>query len=388
MIYSILLCGGQSSRLFPFNKILSDLQGTGESLIQQAYQRAAALSGANNAYVLTVPSMIPEIRKQIPVPKNRFLSDPVRRGTWPAILWAMAHLREAKGGAEAVLAVLTGDHVIPDQKAFQGLASRAVAMAKAQPGIVMLGVQPSTDALVWQGFGCFRAKSNGRVHAFEEKPSVEKARTFITEKGWRWNSGMFFFQISTAEAALKAYQPEQFRIYLKLIERVARRDHKGAERVYGEFPAQIPHPLAPNRMVDNTIDFAIMTPLVSQPHSSLRALAVSRPLRRWHDIGQWSALREICREDRRGNVVVGQVKLDNDVRSCIMAADRGCRMEVRGAEDCVVACSRDRALVIRISELARIKTLVAESNGPVVNAGVDALSISFQSGRLVVRPKP
>src|SRR5579871_5934077 len=88
-IFPVILAGGQSTRLFPFNKVLSDLTGSGKSLIQQAAHRL----GKRDISVLTVHEMVHPIRHQLKLPKNKFFVDPVRRGTWPAILWAMAHLR-------------------------------------------------------------------------------------------------------------------------------------------------------------------------------------------------------------------------------------------------------------------------------------------------------
>src|SRR3954464_12210948 len=91
-VYAVILAGGQSSRLFPFNKVLSDLTGTGRSLIQQAYDRLDLPN--EQIYVLTVGALVSPIRKQTKLSPSHFLVDPARRGTWPALLWAMAHLRQ------------------------------------------------------------------------------------------------------------------------------------------------------------------------------------------------------------------------------------------------------------------------------------------------------
>lgn len=385
-MFPLILSGGQSSRLFPLNKVVCDLFGTGQSLIQEVYDRAAALGAKENIHFLTVPEMVPAIRKQVVLPPNHFYCDPVRRGTWPALLWAMAHLRSKAKGTEAVLAVLTGDHVIPDRKAFLRIAERAIALATQKPAIVMLGVRPTKVASVWQGFGCFRIQKDGSIIGYEEKPSFDNAKKMISAGGWLWNSGMFFFRISTAEEALKRYQPEQFWIYQKLIERLAAGDEAGAQKIFAEFPAKIPHPRDSSRQVDNTIDFAIMSPLVPDSKPALMALAVATPLRKWHDIGQWTALKDVCKCDRKGNILIGRAVPSPEVRECIVAADRGCHIEVRGVQGFVVSCNRDRALVLPVKDLDRIKTLVAESRDPVVQFGTEGLSVSFQAGHLVVQP--
>src|SRR5689334_203423 len=126
-IFPVILCGGQSSRLFPFNKVLSDLNDSGHSLIDQSWRRAKALAPASQVHVLTVSAMAPLVQHAIPLAPGRCLSDPTRRGTWPAILWAMAHIK--RRSADAVLAVLTADHIIPQERAFLSLARRAVQEA-------------------------------------------------------------------------------------------------------------------------------------------------------------------------------------------------------------------------------------------------------------------
>src|SRR5438876_11470375 len=102
-VYAVVLAGGQSSRLFPFNKVLSDLTGAGKSLIQQAVHRLKCLP-KKRIYILTVNDMVAPIRRQLKLPPRQFFVDPVRRGTWPAILWAMAHLRRV--APEAVMAIV------------------------------------------------------------------------------------------------------------------------------------------------------------------------------------------------------------------------------------------------------------------------------------------
>ena len=121
--HALILAGGASSRLFPFNKILADLTGTGRTLIQQAFDRAAAFVPGDHISLLAVQDLVNPIRSQLALPASRFFVDPVRRGTWPALLWAMAALRRAD--PETVLAVLTGDQVIPRLPAFKRAAERA-----------------------------------------------------------------------------------------------------------------------------------------------------------------------------------------------------------------------------------------------------------------------
>jgi mannose-1-phosphate guanylyltransferase len=383
-ISAVILAGGQSSRLFPFNKVLSDLTGSGQSLIQQAYQRAKKLS-KHQTYILTMKEMVPALRRQLKLPASRFLVDPVRRGTWPAILWAMAHLR--RQNPDAVLAVLTGDHVIRGDRAFQRAFRHAVAVAQSNSAIVMMGIHPIDDPHAWRGFGCFRADDSGRVTDFEEKPDSARAQELIRTGGWRWNSGMFFFRISTAEMALARLQPEMHRVYVPMASALALGKKEDAAFLFQDFPAKIPHPLDPGHYVDNSIDFAILTPLVSRADPGLEAFAVGEVGFRWTDLGQWDALRQVLKADRHGNIRVGHVVSQGGVRDSILVAERGRTIEVRGAQDLIVAFAERTALVVSSANLSGVKAVAQETfkhpDRVVLERDVTDCDIQVSGGRLV-----
>ncbi len=382
-VYAFILSGGQSSRLFPFNKVLSDLTGSGSTLLQQAHSRAVRLAGRKNVRVITVPDMVPKMRRQILLPKACFLSDPARRGTWPAILWAMAHLRSRKD-ADPIIAVLTADHVMNDARAFLHLASKAIALASKPSSLVLLGVKPSKDPNAWLGFGCFRLGVGGTVQRFEEKPAKAKALSLIKEGRWLWNSGMFFFRTTAAEDAMKLYQPEQYRVYQRIVAALRLNQTAAAARAYQNFPAQIPHPLQPDRRVDNTIDYAIVAPLVAARTPAVSVLAMKKPVAPWSDIGRWDAIREIQKSDRRGNICLGRVAMGKGVRQCILAADKGWRLNICHVENAVVAISGGKALMLSLDRLSAIKEIVGLAKGPIVIDGLTGVQVRRRGNTFVV----
>jgi len=132
---------------------------------------------------------------------------------------------------------------------------------------------------------------------------------------------LFFFRISSAEAALRRLQPEMHRVYQAIANAVERKKDAEAASLYQDFTAKILHPLDPARVVDNSMDYAIMTPLVSRMGLGLEALAVRGVRFRWTDLGQWEALRMIVKSDHRGNIRVGKTVLRDNVRDSILVAD-------------------------------------------------------------------
>lgn len=403
-VFGLILAGGASSRLFPFNKVLSDLTGEGRSLLQQSYDRLQLPS--KQVYALTVKEMVKPIRRQLRMPASHVLVDPVRRGTWPAILWAMAHLR--RSSPESVLAIVTGDHVIQGKKAFQDALRKALKLAQSHPAFVMLGIPPGSDATEWRSFGCFRTEVDGRVAGFEEKPTIMRAQSMIQEGGWAWNSGMFFFRISTAERALDLFQPDMARVYRGIVKTIAAGKKHAAAFLFEDFADKIPHPVDPSRYVDNSIDFAIMTPLVARGGGDLSAYAVPRPSFSWIDLGQWDALRKVTKADRHGNFKVGAVQIGPETAGCILAADRGMTLRCAGTKRLIVAFSDKTALVLAEEKLPQIKDYVAEARkhpdrlvvehetarcqiqaqgARVIAAGVSGLDIEVRGKRCVVSAK-
>ncbi len=399
--YAVVLAGGQSSRLFPFNKVLSDLTGSGRTLLQQTYDRTCPLIPAERFYVLTTRSSARPIQAQLGLSKNHFWVDPVRRGTWPALMWAMAHVQ--KENPAAVLAVLTADHVIPNASAFRKAVASAVAVAQTEPAVVMLGIRPNRDPESWKGFGALKSGILERrlsspgikpVIDFEEKPSLTRAKAMIKENGlarrslggggWSWNAGMFFFRISTAEAALRHYQPAMWETYEALAEAVAKEHPSRAVELFKSFPLRIPHPLKSTQRVDNTMDYAILTPMVHQPFDGAKPYILPNALPGWMDVGEWTALRRLIKADRRGNVKIGRVRNDPATRKSILAADAGYQLEAVGVEGCIVAISDAGALVIPEKEVSQLKERVKARRGWLVSWGVPHLKVVRRRRRLIV----
>jgi len=390
-VFAVILAGGQSSRLFPFNKVLSDLTGSGKSLIQQAFGRLS-LVPRGRRYVLTTRDMVAPIRRQLKLPADHFFVDPVRRGTWPAMLWAMAHLR--REDADAVIAVVTGDHVIPKVKEFQKAFRQAVRAAAQEPVFAVIPVQPSQEAEDWTGFGAIQADEESRrrtdpakpIIGFEEKPSLERAGQMIEEGGWFWNAGMFFFRMAVAEAALQAYQPAMYRIFVRMSKALSQGKSRLAAEIFESFPEKISHPLDFRRFVDNTIDFSIMMPMVHQPKPAASAWVARQALSAWADLGQWTALCQVVKPDQKRNTCIGRIR-SRSTSDCILVAGKGCSIQADGLRNYVVAFSGKEALVLPDKDVPRIKELARQARDAgrkIVIRGIPEDHVRIRGRRLFV----
>ncbi len=427
----LVMAGGSSSRLFPYNKVVADLTGCGRTMIQQAVDRgiteAPELEGAAAAaartpepplvaaerfWIVTGDALASDIGGQLPeLPASNVLVEPERRNTLPAILWAMAHVTAKH--PDATLAVLTADHVIGDRDGFRATLRDAVVAAQRERVLVTIGIPPSDDAREWTGFGAVRVASNDDSHAapgirrverFEEKPSIERAREMIGEGGTYWNSGMFVFRCATLVDALRRYQPEIATAYEGLRAAVASNDAQEAAASFARLPKDCLDASDASRRVDNTIDYAVMVPLTHDDAAELGARLV--PARfSWVDVGSWDALRKVVTPDRRDNVLVGDAVAPGSRRTIAVAA-QGQTVEASALEKTIVVAADACSIVVPESRAQDVKRLFAEagaSSDPVISfdavdceircdegrvavLGIEGLSIERRGGRTSVRP--
>src|SRR2546426_582054 len=88
-----------------------------------------------------------------------------------------------------------------------------------------------------------------------------------------------------------------------------------------------------------------------------KRLAVVAGTFRWDDIGAWDSLLRIRRPDARGNVVVGNVMLGDDVRRSVIWFENE-HLAVVGVEDMVVVRANGHTLVTPTGRAERLKELV------------------------------
>jgi mannose-1-phosphate guanylyltransferase/mannose-6-phosphate isomerase len=156
--------------------------------------------------------LVAEQCQQIDVTNPTILLEPVGRNTAPAI--AAAALQSINGSDDAVLLVLSADHVIQDVEAFHQAIN--IASQQAQKGkLVTFGIVP-TDANT--GYGYIKSSKNNndgayKVEEFVEKPDLETAQAYLEQGNYLWNSGMFMFKAATLIDELTTHSPARSRLY-------------------------------------------------------------------------------------------------------------------------------------------------------------------------------
>jgi mannose-1-phosphate guanylyltransferase/mannose-6-phosphate isomerase len=361
----IILSGGSGTRLWPLSrehypKPLLRLLGE-HSLLQATALRLDALRGkvnvrppilvCNEEHRFLTADQLAEIGR----PAQALLLEPAPRNTAPAL--HVAALEAVREGGDPLILVLPADHLVTRPQGLAEALLRAIACAAAGD-FVVFGVPPDRPET---GYGYIRAgretpQGARAVDAFFEKPDAARAREYVASGAYSWNSGMFMTRASSWTKALEQFRPD--------IAAASRRAWSEAKRD-GRFVllAHEPFRASPTESIDK----AVAEPLALEPLAGVRPSVV--PLDAgWSDVGNWSAVWEAGTPDERGNVVTGDVLLEDAHGTLVLANGRlvaglGLRdMVVIETPDAVMVAPRERAqdvrrLVARLNESGRPEAL-------------------------------
>lgn len=352
MLIPVILSGGAGTRLWPVSREghpkpfmkLAD----GQSLLLKTYLRAVdvALGGE----ILTVTNRDyyfmskDELNKaKLGQQKNgTYLLEPVGRNTAPAVAMAALHVAE-KYGRDAILLVLAADHLIQDQQAFAKAVSEAANLAH-DGLLVTFGIVPNAPET---GFGYIEAggfHGTGRsVERFVEKPSLEKAKEYLTAGNFFWNSGMFCFKAGTVLEELAAHAPD----VLKASEACWAAMQVGASNK--DSMLEIPAELFSN-VPDISVDYAIME------HST--NVAVVPADFGWSDIGSWNAVSLLAAPDEENNRVIGEAIFVDSKNTFVQSEDR--LIASVGIENLIIVDTPDALLVAHADKAQDVKKVVAQ----------------------------
>lgn len=344
-----ILAGGKGERFWPLSraqhpKQFLKLDRSGKSLIQTTYERlkkmidVMRLSGVNGSIrIITTQEQMSRILEHLPyVPQEHILSEPVGRDTAPAVAWATLW---AMGESEnQILAFFPADHYIDGLDAFFSDVSEAVHLAARKEALVILGIQPSFPAT---GYGYIevgeplnepqfqdmggRTAAFFRVRRFVEKPSRDKAVSFLESGRYLWNSGILIGRADVLYRELEHFVPD--------IVRPLKEQGPGA---YGTLPRI-------------SVDFAVLErseAVVVRPSSFV-----------WDDLGDWTALERHLK-DEAGNVVLAR-HVGLDTEGSILYTTGTDLIVTIGIQDVVIVRDGDVTLVCHKDRVPQIKQVLA-----------------------------
>lgn len=347
MLIPVILVGGVGSRLWPVSRGLLPKQfiefpGSTGSLFQQTLRRIEGLAELSDPVVVCNNEhrfLAAEQLRQLQKPASTILLEPVGRNTAPAV--ALAAFSAQKWSTDPILLVLPADHVIQNQQELQKIITFGIGLAQ-QGKLVTFGIVPGAPET---GYGyiekgtALAGSGASTVARFVEKPDLATARNYIKQGNFLWNSGMFMFSA---------------RRYLEELERFAPDIHASCQSAFAALETGKDFQRIPacefGACRADSIDYAVME------HTRD---AVVLPLDAgWNDLGAWDALWSIAPKDSAGNVVTGDVLLEESRDSYVLAKSR--LVAAIGMNDTIIVETADAVLVANKDKVQSVKKLVAQ----------------------------
>ncbi len=337
----VILAGGTGSRLWPLSrsshpKQFLPLLGE-QTMLQATLARLEDMEDIDPPLVLCNDEhrfLVAEQLREQGIDNPQIVLEPVGRNTAPAI--AIAALVTVERDPEALLLVLPADHLIPDTAAFHHAVEQGRTTAE-QGYLVTFGIVPTGPET---GFGYIRANPGDgclTVDEFVEKPDSATAETYLKSGAYYWNSGMFLFKAARILEELEKYAPDILDSCRASLAESAR-DLDFTRLAPESFTA------CPN----TSIDYAVL--------EKTEAAALIPLDAGWNDIGSWAALHDVERDAETGNVLRGDILVE-DVRDCYIRSE-GRLVAAVGVANCIIVETPDAVLVADKSRSQDVKTIV------------------------------
>ena len=383
MIIPIILAGGSGTRLWPLSRkihpkqFISLLNET--SLFQDTLTRLP--KEALDPIVICNEDhrfLVAEQAREINVTLNSIILEPIGRNTAPAI--ALAAIKVLNDFENPILIVLAADHKIENKSAFHDAIKIAHKLAENNK-LVTFGIIPKSAET---GYGYIEIEKKDKaeyfdIKSFVEKPNKKNAINFLNSGNYLWNIGMFMFNASIYLSELNKFEPE----ILTSCKKSLSNEFKDLEFIRIDKKEFCKSP-------NQSIDYAVM-----EKTNKAKVVPLDAG---WSDVGSWDALMDSKIKDSLGNVVEGDVTLDQVKNSYLystnrlVAASNIADLIVIDTQDALLVTTRDNSLSIKniVKKLMKNKRTEIENHRKVYKPwgyydSIDT-GYNFQVKRILVNP--
>lgn len=344
-IFPVIMSGGSGTRLWPLSTAARPKQfhvlGAPRSMIEET---ALRFSGRHGEIEFLDPIIIAggahrdllvDLLQASGVRPAAIVFEPQGRNTAAAAAIAAMVAQEIDPDALVVLA--PADHLVARPEGLIEAIRAATRIAGER--IVTFGITPTGPET---GYGYIlqgEAVAEG-VHAIErftEKPALPDAVRYLSEGGYSWNAGIFFFD--------PRLMLEEFSIASADIREGARRALAAATRSGAEIHLDAAEF---SQVRSEPVDIAVM--------EKTRRAAVAPCDIGWADIGSWAELWRLSEKDDRGNAVHGAVTIMDGANNLIRG--EGVHVSAIGVSDLVIVATRDAVLVMPRSRAQDVKKVI------------------------------
>ncbi len=342
-IRPVILSGGAGTRLWPASRAELPKQLlpllSSKTMLQETVQRV--MTGALEVLPPVIICaedhrfLIAQQLQDIGCDADAVVLEPIGRNTAPAALVAALRSEDR----DEVLLVLPADHHIEDINGFHGAVAEALPFA-ASGKLVTFGVVPDRPET---GYGYIRqgAALSPRVNevaAFVEKPDAATAASYIQDKAYLWNSGIFMFTPAAFIAEVEQFEPAMLKAARAALDQAG----QDVDFLWLDKDGFAACPSAP-------IDTAIM-----ERSDKVVVLPIDIG---WSDVGSWAALWAIGKKDGSGNVTMGDV-MTLDTSNCYVRSEHKVISTI-GVNDLVIVETDNAILVCDQEHAQKVKDVVS-----------------------------
>ncbi len=345
--YAVIMAGGGGTRLWPLSKKNRPKQllsfDNKSSLFALAVERLNGQFKPENIFVVTIAEQVPALLEQAPyLSQDQFIIEPQPKGTASVI--GLAAIQLIRKDPNAVMAVLTADHIIGNLPLFHSLLTTALPLAE-QNHLMTLGIKPTFPAT---GYGYIKAgkeySSSGSyfTERFVEKPNEDLATQYVQDGNYYWNSGMFIWRADRILREFSQQMPDLYEKLMQIAELLEKSDYKkDIINIWASIKPQ-------------TIDYGIM-------ENAEDVLLLKAEDLQWNDVGSWDSLFDFLSADKFGNVIKNTQEVIRDTKDVLIINENDKKIiAVIGLKDLVIIDTENALLVCKKGETQRVKEIVEE----------------------------
>lgn len=328
MLCALIMAGGKGTRFWPLStekKPKQFLNLVGEyTMIQMTVERILPIIPIERIFVCTGTKYVSYVNEQLPnLPQRNIIVEPEGRNTAPCI--ALSSMIIKKYYKDASILVLPSDHLIEKEDDFRDIILKGKEfLDKNENSIITLGIQPNRPET---GYGYIKINDSTddikKVEKFVEKPNEEKAKEYLSEGNYLWNSGMFLWKVNHIIDEIKRCIPNTYEA-LHDLEKV---ENENLQDFINEKYSK----------TDSiSIDYAVL-------EKSEKIYVIPSDIG-WDDIGTWKAVERYKEKDLNDNIVTENVNVIKSKSNMIVNNQK--KVVLIGIEDVMTLETEDTIYIV------------------------------------------
>ena len=347
--YAVIMAGGIGSRFWPmskssFPKQFLDILATGETLIQQTFNRLERICPPENILIVTNTNYKNLCLEQLPnVVESNILCEPAMRNTAPCVAYAAFKIQSMNEDANMIIAA--SDHIILKEDEFVRVSNDCLDIVAKNDVLLTLGITPSRPDT---GYGYIQfskdnlsgSKKARKVKTFTEKPNQELALNFLDSGDFLWNSGLFIWSSKSITLAYRKHLRDMYEVFDEGRQFYNTINEK--EFIDRVFPA----------CKNISIDYGIM--------EKSENVYVYPADFGWSDLGTWGSLYSHLELDEYKNTIQGNNVMMYDSSDNLVKVSDDKLVVLQGLQGYIVVENEGTILVCKKEDEQKIKQFVTD----------------------------